>query len=210
MATRIPSTASRKPKAVQTVEVERRAPRQERAKSTIETILEATARILERQGPAKLNTNSIAEHAGISIGTLYQYFRNKNEILVAIGLRLFEADTAAALNALAAVRADDSQPERLVIRALIDAYKVRRKTRRAAIDAIISEGFSNRRTGPVAAIADAVLARGGLTPAGVFVITRAVNGVLRATTEEDSPFLATREFEDELVRLVRNFLAVPV
>ena len=207
MATRIPPAAPSKPATVETIEAKRRAPSQKRAKSTFETILEAATQILERENPAALNTNYIAERAGISIGTLYQYFRNKNEILVAIAQRQFESDSSAALGAMASARADDPEAERFVIRALIDSYKVRRKTRRAAIDAIVAEGLSDQRVGPVAAIADAVLARGGLTPAGVFVLTRAVNGVLRATTEEESPLLGTKEFEDELVRLVRNFLA---
>ena len=90
MATRIPLPAKAKAKPTDT---KRRDPRQERAKATIEAILEAAARILER-GEA-LNTNRIAEVAGISIGTLYQYFKNKNQILVAIARRQFDADAQA-------------------------------------------------------------------------------------------------------------------
>jgi AcrR family transcriptional regulator len=206
MATRIRRSAERERKDAQPVDTSRRAPTQGRAKATIEAILEAAARILEREGRAALNTNYIAERAGISVGTLYQYFSNKDEILVAIARRVFEVDTTAALEAIASAGPDHPEPERLVVRALIDSYKGRRKTRRAAIDAVISEGLSSERVRSVTTIAEAVLARGGLTPTGVWVLTRAVNGVLRSTTEEESALLGTKEFEDELVRLIRSFV----
>lgn len=202
MATRIPLPAKAKAKPTDT---KRRDPRQERAKATIEAILEAAARILER-GEA-FNTNRIAEVAGISIGTLYQYFKNKNQILVAIARRQFDADAQAALTALADSAPEHPEPERVVIRALIEVYKRRRKTRRAAIDAIVSEGLGHERARSVTRIAQAVLGReASLSPTAVFVLTRAVNGVLRATTEEDSALLGTAEFEEELVRLIRSYV----
>jgi len=54
----------------QAVISKRRTPRQARALDTIETIFEATARIVEREGSDALNTNRIAERAGIAIGSL--------------------------------------------------------------------------------------------------------------------------------------------
>ena len=50
----------------------RKQPRQERAKATVDSILEATARILVKSGMEGLNTNAVAEAAGVSIGSLYQ------------------------------------------------------------------------------------------------------------------------------------------
>ena len=55
----------------------RKEPRQERARATVEAILEAAARILDRQGWKGFTTNAVAEVAGVSIGSLYQYFPNK-------------------------------------------------------------------------------------------------------------------------------------
>ena len=60
----------------------RKRPRQERSKATVDTILEATARVLKKQGFDGLSTNAVAAQAGVSIGSLYQYFPNK-EALVA-------------------------------------------------------------------------------------------------------------------------------
>lgn len=59
----------------------KRQPKTARALLTRELILEAATRILLSEGMEAVITNRIAEKAGISIGTLYQYYRNKEEIL---------------------------------------------------------------------------------------------------------------------------------
>lgn len=65
----------------------RREPTQGRSRSTVDCILEASAHILVKEGLAKLNTNYIAEVAGVSVGSIYQYFGNKHMILVELGDR---------------------------------------------------------------------------------------------------------------------------
>jgi AcrR family transcriptional regulator len=59
----------------------RRRPRQERARHTVAAILQATAELIADLGYDRTSTNRIAERAGVSIGSLYQYFANKEEIL---------------------------------------------------------------------------------------------------------------------------------
>ncbi|MFK5979236.1 MAG: TetR/AcrR family transcriptional regulator [Rhizobiaceae bacterium] len=59
----------------------RKLPLQTRSGETVYAIIEATARILESEGCDGLTTNHIAERAGVSIGSLYQYFPNKQAIL---------------------------------------------------------------------------------------------------------------------------------
>lgn len=59
----------------------RKQPQQSRARHTVEAIIEATARILEESGHDGFNTNAVADLAGVSIGTLYQYFPDKNALL---------------------------------------------------------------------------------------------------------------------------------
>jgi len=61
-----------------------RSPRQQRSRQKVELILEATVRVLDRDGMEGLTTNAVAAAAGVSIGTLYQYFRNKEAILDAL------------------------------------------------------------------------------------------------------------------------------
>jgi AcrR family transcriptional regulator len=62
----------------------RKQPRQARAQHTVNAIIEASARILEEQGHGGFTTNAVAELAGTSIGTLYQYFPDKDALLGAL------------------------------------------------------------------------------------------------------------------------------
>jgi AcrR family transcriptional regulator len=62
----------------------RKLPQQDRSHMTVEAILEATTHILAEEGYYKANTNRIAERAGISIGSLYQYFPNKESLMAAL------------------------------------------------------------------------------------------------------------------------------
>jgi|ERR1700723_413312 len=68
---------SRKPTA-------RRRPQQRRARQTVDAVLDAVARILKREGMKAVTTNRIAEVAGVSIGSVYQYFPDKRAIFVAL------------------------------------------------------------------------------------------------------------------------------
>ncbi len=62
----------------------RRRAKQDRSRATVETILEAAARVLAAQGYAAATTNRVAEAAGVSIGTLYEYFANREELFEAL------------------------------------------------------------------------------------------------------------------------------
>jgi AcrR family transcriptional regulator len=62
----------------------RKAPRQRRAQDTVAYILEAAAHILEEHGLEGYNTNAVAKRAGVSIGSLYQYFPNKDSLSAAL------------------------------------------------------------------------------------------------------------------------------
>jgi AcrR family transcriptional regulator len=62
----------------------RRRPTQRRARHTVDAILDAVVRVLKREGFAAITTNRVAEVAGVSIGSVYQYFPNKSAIFVAL------------------------------------------------------------------------------------------------------------------------------
>lgn len=62
----------------------RRSPTQERSRFTVEAILDAAVQVFEKHGYAAGTTARIAERAGVSVGSLYQYFPNKDAILVAL------------------------------------------------------------------------------------------------------------------------------
>jgi AcrR family transcriptional regulator len=62
----------------------RKSASQQRSRLTVDALLEATARILIREGFGKASTNRIAEVAGVSVGSLYQYFPSKEAIVAAL------------------------------------------------------------------------------------------------------------------------------
>jgi AcrR family transcriptional regulator len=57
---------------------------QKRSRATVDALVEATARILVREGFDKASTNRIAEVAGVSVGSLYQYFPSKEALVAAV------------------------------------------------------------------------------------------------------------------------------
>ncbi|PTS82218.1 TetR/AcrR family transcriptional regulator [Pseudomonas sp. HMWF032] len=59
----------------------RKKPCQQRSQQMVDILLEASGRVIERQGLANLTTNRVAAEAGVSVGSLYQYFANKQELL---------------------------------------------------------------------------------------------------------------------------------
>jgi AcrR family transcriptional regulator len=62
----------------------RRVPTQERAQVTVEAVLDAAIKLLKRGGVSAITTNRIAETAGVSIGSVYQYFPDKRAIFIAL------------------------------------------------------------------------------------------------------------------------------
>jgi len=67
-----------------TKEPSRRTPKQARAKATVDDLLEAAARLMAEEGPAALTTTRIAKRAGTSVGSVYQYFPDREAIVVAL------------------------------------------------------------------------------------------------------------------------------
>ena len=65
----------------------RRRPKQRRARHTVEAVLDAVIRLLKRKGSRAITTNRIAEVAGVSIGSVYQYFPDKRAIFSALHQR---------------------------------------------------------------------------------------------------------------------------
>jgi AcrR family transcriptional regulator len=72
----------------------RKSPSQERSRRTVERILDAAARIFHEQGYAGATTNDVADEAGVSVGSLYQYFPNKDSLLVALTRRHIDSTMA--------------------------------------------------------------------------------------------------------------------
>lgn len=165
---------------------------------------------------AAFTTNAVAERAGVSIGTLYQYFSDKNALVMALA----REETGAALVEVARALQGGADPSiegraRAVVRAIIHAFRGRQRARKAVLQAILAQGSSVELMTPIASFiaragemlgsgSDSTLGR--LTEQQVFVISRSLMGVVRAAVLEEQPFLASRGFEDEIVRMIVAYL----
>lgn len=108
----------------------RKAPSQPRSAHTVEAILEGAAHILELQGLDGYTTNAIAARAGVSIGSLYQYFPTKDAVTVALIERERAELVRDAMQALA------QEDRRTALRQLIEVA-VRHQLRRPALAALL-------------------------------------------------------------------------
>lgn len=97
----------------------RKTPVQSRSGATVEAIHEAAIQVLLSDGLARLTTTRVAERAGVSVGTLYQYFPNKEALLFAILLRHFQ-EVAEALERIDV--SDTQRPLADLAASIADAY----------------------------------------------------------------------------------------
>jgi AcrR family transcriptional regulator len=195
----------------------RKQPKQERARETVEAILTATARILVRDGLERASTNRIADQAGVSIGSLYQYFPNKQALVAALmerHIRDMYGDLEREIPRLA------SLPLRRAVRELVElmirAHAVEPKLHRVFMEQV-------PRVGPLERIVDLerrfeALVRDMLEhlrprvrprnrEIAAFVVIQAVEALTHAAVLYHPERLVDEEFVDEAVELVVRYLA---
>jgi AcrR family transcriptional regulator len=94
-----------------------RQAKQQRSKATVDAIVQAAAQILSESGWSALNTNAVATRAGVSIGSLYEYFPDKQAILNVIvdeHLAAGEAKLAEGMRAMSGIKSMDEVVEAVV------------------------------------------------------------------------------------------------
>jgi AcrR family transcriptional regulator len=102
---------------------QRRSPSQERARQTVEAVLDAVLRIVKRDGVDSMTTNRIAEVAGVSVGSLYQYFPDKHAIYAALHDRhIAEIDRTIGRTLVQHAESDLKSTLCALLNALIDAH----------------------------------------------------------------------------------------
>jgi AcrR family transcriptional regulator len=115
----------------------RKRPRQARSKATVDTIMTATARVLVRHGFDGLTTNAVAEAAGVSIGSLYQYFPNKEALVAALIESHIEQKTDQTRQELARVgMLPIGEAVRAMIELTISSYAVEPELKRVLIEQV--------------------------------------------------------------------------
>lgn len=197
----------------------RRQPSQVRAEQTVRTIFEATAQVLDEHGEAALTTNRIAERAGVSIGTLYQYFDSKEAIVVAMLARERERVMQRLEALLGSADAGIDEPRQVLreyIRLYVQAFGTGARGGRALVrlawrlDRHQAIHQSMREAGERIASHFQLLNHPSIrppTPAMAFVLTRLLAGTVRSAALEESPLLGSAAFEDELVNACWGVMA---
>lgn len=186
----------------------RRAPRQERSQQTVELMFEATARLIERDGLERLSTNRIAQESGLSIGSLYQYFPNKQSLLLAMAQREMERSAAEVDRAVRKERhLGEGAGARAAVRALFASIGPRHRVRRALIEAAAQAGRSDMLLAPLGQVESLLTdpAGPGMQPASAFVLASAVVGVLRASLLRDTSGAEDEALQGELLRLITSY-----
>jgi AcrR family transcriptional regulator len=114
---------------------------QGRSRATVDALIEATARILVREGFDKASTNRIAASAGVSVGSLYQYFPGKEALVAAVMERHSQELMRVVRGALAGVAAlPVEQAVRTLVAAAVKAHRVDPKLHRVLSEQIPRTG----------------------------------------------------------------------
>jgi AcrR family transcriptional regulator len=114
---------------------------QERSRATVDALIEATARILVREGFDQASTNRIAEQAGVSVGSLYQYFPSKEALVAAVIDRHQEELMQVARGMLAEIEAlPMKQAVRKIVAIAIEAHRVNPKLHRVLAEQLPRTG----------------------------------------------------------------------
>jgi AcrR family transcriptional regulator len=191
----------------------RRKPRQERSLHKVGLILEATQQLLESGDIDTLTTNAVAEKAGVSIGTLYQYFDGKPAIVNALAERELGTMAERVMAAFTASPERSVQARmRLIVNAVLDSYGGRRGVHRQLLEHALTRG--TRLKPLLASVTAQLLDSEGegrpasarpLAQAEAFVITQAVAGVLRGMVAAPELALDRDEVAAALARLISGF-----
>lgn len=194
----------------------RKRPRQARAQATWEALVEAAAQLLAQDGLARLTTNAVAARAGVSIGSLYQYFPNRDALMLALIERQQAQQAAALASAFARLPAADLRASvALLIRAAMEQQRA---------NPLLATAIDHEEVRlPAAALVEQTLVRAGAALADLFTAHREELGsidearaavtlpaMVRAIIDRwtNDPMLDPDAAEEEAVRAVIGYLTL--
>jgi len=123
----------------------RKQPQQARSNELVAAILDAAVQVLAKEGAQRFTTARVAERAGVSVGSLYQYFPNKAAIL----FRLQSDEWRRTSELLRDILADRAKPPPARLRALVHAF-IRSECEEAAIRVALNDAAPLYRDAPEA------------------------------------------------------------
>ncbi|MGY5801128.1 TetR/AcrR family transcriptional regulator [Rhizobium hainanense] len=191
----------------------RKEPTQARSRATVDAIVEAGARVLGDRGWAGFTTNIVAAVAGISIGSLYQYFPDKLSLVEAIRRRHFD-EVLAVLRQVAVADLPLKQGADALVQGMIDAHGLNPELHRVLLDEV--PGFEGSRSAHDTFLADyqryyrdfvAIHRRVGSGPSNdvlAQVLSGMVEGVIHNGARKGT--LDSPDLKQELVRMICSYL----
>jgi len=182
----------------------------------VETLLEAAARVFVKEGYAKATTNRIAAAAGVSVGSLYQYFPSKDAIAVEL-LRRYRDGLVALVTARLAGATRETFPAivRALLRDLLRAEGINPALHRVLIEQVLRTsarremlGFEERLEAVIVRALAASAPEGDLDhELAAFILVRVVLSVVQSVVVE-RPRLNTPDLVEELTRLVVGYVGL--
>ena len=194
----------------------RRRPRQARAQATVDAIIQATARVLVEDGYDRASTNRIAQAAGVSIGSLYQYFPSKEALVAA----LVEAHVDR-MTEVVSRRLDDLAPGDLrhsaevLVSALIAAYRVDPKLHHVLCQEVPKIGDLRRIYEFEQSLSEVIRThleslrhqiKHSNIERAVFLLINAIPSVIRAAIEGDTEGADDSSLTGELTDMILRYL----
>lgn len=182
----------------------------------VEALIEAAARVFVKEGYAKATTNKIASAAGVSVGSLYQYFPSKDAIAVEL-LRRYRAGLIEVVSTRLSGVTDSTFEEvvRGLLGDLVRAKNIDPALHRVLIEQVLRttarkelEGFEDALESALSAALDAAKVPLPNRELAAFVLVRVVLGVAHAVVV-DRPRHKTPELVDELTHLVVGYVRRP-
>lgn len=194
----------------------RKQPRQARAQATVDAIVQAATHLLVSDGFHNLSTNRIAAHAGVSIGSLYQYFPNKEAVVALVVERFAERQFEIFAQGLAAVvDAPLEQGVRRLIGTLMEAKCLEPELSRVLFEELPDVGqmdvlraWTQRACEVVSAAlqANEEEVRPLDTELAAFVLVTACNGIVHAAVVDRPDLLSDPALADNTADLVLRYL----
>jgi AcrR family transcriptional regulator len=192
----------------------RKLPKQERSQATVEAILTATTRILTEKGYDQLTTNRVADLAGISIGSLYQYFPNKEALIFSLADHHAHEMAQIAQQHLEGI--EDSpimDVLRQIVKAVLAAHAVNPKLYHVLHEQVPhSEEMRRSDDAKMEKPLRSFLAQrcDQLQPKNldltVFIIGRTIKTLIHGAMLDRPELLKTDEFEQELMTMLSSYL----
>ena len=193
----------------------RRLPKQRRARQTVDAVLDAVVRVLKREGYKGVTTNRLAEVAGVSIGSVYQYFPDKQAIFVALHQRHIEQiDRMVESKLIEHAASSLEELMRTMIEAMVDAHSADPELYELLATEVPhrAEGTRDFAVRLHGAFRLAIASRAYQLKKGrdldklVFVVTNMVESLSHAALFRRPPHLSLSAAKSEVVRAVLAYL----